>query len=59
MSTEILEEIRTELRELRMLYKGLVDKILPIEEPTPEEKKAIEEEDEPLDEKELMKSLDR
>ncbi len=59
MSTEILEEIRTELRELRMLYKGLVDKLLPIEEPTPEEKKAIEEEDEPLDEKELMKSLDR
>jgi hypothetical protein len=54
---EILEEIRTELRELRLLYKGLIEKIVPVEEPTPEEKKAIEEKDELADEKELMKAL--
>lgn len=57
MEQEILEEIRTELRELRLLYKGLIEKIVPVEEPTPEEKKAIEEKDELADEKELMKAL--
>ena len=57
MEQEILEEIRTELKELRLLYKGLIEKIVPIEEPTPEEKKAIEEEDELADERELMKAL--
>ena len=56
-STEILEEIRTELKELRMLYKGLVDKLVPTEEPTPEEKRAVEEEDELADEEELMRAL--
>jgi len=55
-STEILEEIRTELKELRMLYKGLVDKLVPTEEPTPEEKRAVEE-DELADEEELMRAL--
>lgn len=57
MEQEILEEIRTELRELRLLYKGLIEKIVPVEEPTSEEKKAIEEKDELADEKELMKAL--
>ena len=57
MEQEILEEIRTELRELRLLYKGLIEKIVPVEDPTPEEKKAIEEKDELADEKELMKAL--
>lgn len=57
MEQEILEEIRTELRELRLLYKGLIEKIVPVEEPTLEEKKAIEEKDELADERELMKAL--
>lgn len=57
MEQEILKEIRSELRELRLLYKGLIEKIVPVEEPTPEEKKAIEEKDELADEKELMKAL--
>jgi hypothetical protein len=54
MSSEILEEIKT---ELRLLYKGLIEKLVPEEEPTPEEKKAIEDEDELADEEELFKAL--
>jgi len=57
MSTEILEEIRTELKELRLLYKGLIDKLVSEEEPTPDEKEAIEDEDEQTDEEELFEAL--
>ena len=51
MSIEVLEDIRRELRELRLLYKELVEK------PSREEKEAIEEKDEVADEEELMKAL--
>ena len=54
---EVLEEIREELQEIKLLYKELVDKLVPIEEATEEEKKAIEEKDEIADEKELMQTL--
>ncbi|MEM1552628.1 MAG: hypothetical protein QXK18_03985 [Candidatus Bathyarchaeia archaeon] len=57
MSIEVLEEIRKELRELRLLYKELVEKLIPVEKPTPEERKAIEEKDEFASEDELMKVL--
>jgi len=57
MSVEVLEEIRKELRELRLLYKELVEKLIPVEKPTPEERKAVEEKDEVADEEELMKVL--
>ncbi len=53
----MLEDIRRELRELRLLYKELVEKLIPTEQPTPEERKAIEEKDEIANEKELMKAL--
>jgi hypothetical protein len=43
---EVLEEIREELQEIKLLYKELLDKLVPIEEATEEEKKAIEEKDE-------------
>ncbi|MGB9684772.1 MAG: hypothetical protein ACPL1Z_07595 [Candidatus Bathyarchaeales archaeon] len=59
MSAEVLEEIRKELRELRLLYKELVEKLVPVEKPTPEERKAIEEKDELASEDELMKVLGR
>lgn len=59
MDVEVLRDIREELKELRLLYKGLVEKLIPIEEPSEEERKAIEEEDEIADEKELMKTLGR
>ena len=57
MSVEVLEDIRRELRELRLLYKELVEKLILTGQPTPEERKAIEEKDEIADEKELMKAL--
>ena len=57
MSTKVLEDIREELKEIKLLYKELVEKLIPVEEPTKEEKKAIKEKDEICDEKELMKTL--
>ena len=57
MSTKVLEDIREELKEIKLLYKELVEKLLPVEEPTKEEKKAVKEKDEICDEKELMKTL--
>jgi hypothetical protein len=59
MSVEVLKDIRDELKELRLLYKELVEKLLVVEEPTEEERKAIEEKDETANEKELMKALDK
>jgi len=57
MSVEVLKDIREELRELRLLYRELVEKLIPVEEPSEEERKAIEEKDEIAEEKELMKAL--
>jgi hypothetical protein len=57
MSVEVLEDIRRELRELRLLYKELVEKLIPVKKPSPKEKKAIEEKNEVADEEELMKAL--
>jgi hypothetical protein len=57
LSTKVLEEIREELQEIKHLYKELVDKLIPVEEATQEEKKAINEKDEVADEKELMQTL--
>lgn len=57
MSTKVLEDIREELKEIKLLYKELVDKFVPVEEPTRAEKKAIREKDEICDEDELMKAL--
>ena len=54
---EALNEIREELRELRTLYKGLVEKLIPVEEATEEERRAIEEPDDVADEEELMRTL--
>lgn len=45
------------MREIKLLYKALVDKLVPVEEATEEEKKAIEEKDEVANEKELMQTL--
>ncbi len=55
--SEILGEIREELRELRLLYKELVERLIPVEEPEPDEKKAIKEEDEIVGEEELFRVL--
>jgi hypothetical protein len=57
VSTKVLEDIREELQEIKLLYKELIDKLIPTQEPTKEEKKAIAEEDEIADEEELMETL--
>jgi len=57
LSTKVLEEIRGELQEIKLLYKELVDKLIPVEEATQKEKKAIANKDEIADEKELMQTL--
>ena len=53
----LLKEIREELREIRLLYKGLVERLMPVEEPLEDEKEAIESSDEAVSEKEIMKVL--
>lgn len=58
MEERVLEQIMTELQELRQLYKTLVDKLVPVEEALKDEVKAIESEDEYVDELELMKALE-
>ena len=55
--SEILSQIRDELKELRLLYKELVEKLIPVEEPEADEQKAIEEEDELASEEELLRVL--
>jgi len=52
-----IEALKEELKELRLLYKKLVEKLILVEEPTLEERKAIEEKDELADERELMKAI--
>jgi len=53
----LLKEIRDELREIELLYKELVEKLIPVEEPLEDEKKAIEVSDEVVSEDEMMKTL--
>jgi len=54
---EILSEIRNELKKLRLLYRELVDRLIPMEEPEADERRAIEEEDEVVSEDELFRVL--
>jgi hypothetical protein len=53
-----LREIREELREIRLLYKELIERLIPVEEPLSDEKEAIESSDETVGEEELLKALD-
>ena len=55
--TVLLKEIREELREIKMLYKGLVERLIPVEEPLEDGKEAIESSDESVSEKEIMEAL--
>ncbi|MCC5998338.1 MAG: hypothetical protein LM573_04605 [Thermofilum sp.] len=52
---ELLQEIRDELKELRLLYKSLVDKLVPEGEPLEDEKEAIESNDELVGEDEVFR----
>jgi hypothetical protein len=52
-----LKDVQDEVRELRMLYKELLDRLVPAEEPTKEERKAIAGRGQIAEERELMKAL--
>jgi hypothetical protein len=53
----LLKEIQDELREIKLLYKELVEKLIPEEEPLEDEKEAIEASDKVISEEEMMKTL--
>ena len=55
--TVLLKEIREELREIKLLYKELVERLMPVVEPLEDEKEAIESSDEIASEKEIMEVL--
>lgn len=42
MSAKELKMIRNEIKELRLLYKNLIDSIVPLEKPTASDKLSIE-----------------
>ena len=52
---ELLQEIRDELKELRLLYRSLVDRLVPEGEPLEDEKEAIESSDELVGEDEVFR----
>ncbi len=58
MSSKEFKIIRNEIKELRMLYKNLIDKIIPLEEPTPSYKSAIKKKEKIVSESSLLKTLD-
>jgi len=53
----LLKEIREELREIKLLYKELIERLMPVESPLGDEKEAIESSDEVVSEKEIMEVL--
>jgi len=55
--TDSLQDIRDELKELRLLYERLIDRLVPVDEPTKEEREAIASNDEIVDERELFRVL--
>ncbi len=57
MEDQALQNIVEELRELRLLYQTLVDKLVPIDKADPEEEAALLSDDEYASEKELFKAL--
>ena len=58
MSTKEFKIIREEIKELRLLYKNLIDKVVPLEEPTPSDKSSIKKKEPIVKESSLMKALD-
>ena len=57
MEEQVLQNIAEELKELRLLYQTLVDKLVPVDDADPEEKEALSTDDEYAPEKELLKAL--
>jgi len=58
MSTKELRAIRNEIKELRILYKNLVERVIPLEEPTTDDKRAIRKKERIVKEDNLLRVLD-
>ena len=58
MSTKELRAIRNEIKELRILYKNLIERVIPLEEPTADDKRAIKKKERIVEEDELIRALD-
>lgn len=58
MSAKELKIIRDEIKELRLLYKNLIDKVTPLEEPTLSDKSSIKKKEKIVKESSLMKAMD-
>jgi len=52
-----MSEVISLLREIKLLYKGLIERLIPVEEPLNDEKEAIKSSDEIATEEELMEAL--
>ncbi len=57
MEEQALQNIMEELKELRLLYQTLVDKLVQVDKATPDEEKAMQSDDAYASEKELFKAL--
>lgn len=53
-----LRGIRTELRQLRLMYKQLAEKVIQVVEPDDVENKAIRRQDKIVSEKKLLKAVE-
>jgi len=58
MSTKELRAIRNEIKELRMLYKNLIERVIPMEEPTADDKRVIKKKERIVGEDDLIRALD-
>jgi hypothetical protein len=58
MSTKELRAIRNEIKELRILYRNLVDRVIPLEEPTADDRRAIRKKERIVKEDDIVRVLD-
>jgi len=58
MSTKELRAIRNEIKELRILHKNLVERVVPVEEPTNDDKRVIKKKERIVGEDDLIRALD-
>ena len=52
-----IQELRQEVRQLWLLYRKLAERIIPSDEPTPEEKEALDSPGEYMEEDEALRIL--
>jgi len=58
VSAKELRAIRNEIKELRMLYKSLIERVIPLEEPSADDKRVIRKKERIVKEDELIRAFD-